>query len=228
MVLQTAPLQVLEERPLYRDRYEAGQQIAARLVGYSGGDAIIFAIPRGGVPVGLAVSHHLGLPMDVLVAHKIPIPFNQEAGYGALGDDGSMVLNRPLVKRLGFSDKEIQKQADTVKELVEKRVALFRQNAPFLRLVGRTAILVDDGLVSGYTMAAAVKSLRNRRAGRVVVAVPIAPELAFQMIRTFADEVVCPFVAKTSWFAIANFFQVRQKPSSKEVLTMLSIVRKQR
>ena len=218
---------VYEEQPFYRDRQDAGQKLSDDLTGYSGGDAVILAIPRGGVPVAVEVAERLGAVLDVIVTRKIPIPFDPEAGYGAVADDGTVVLNEPLVKSLRLTEKQIQRQAAEVKAEMDRRIALYRDVLPFPRLENRTAILVDDGLASGFTMIAAIESVRRRQAGRVVVAVPVASDSAFQRVRPLADEVVCPIIAKTYRFGVASLYRHWHDLSDEEVISLLERWRRQ-
>jgi putative phosphoribosyl transferase len=218
---------IYEEQPLYRDRQDAGRQLAETLAGYTGSSALVLAIPRGGVPVAVEVAERLGSTLDVIVTRKIPIPFNPEAGYGAVADDGTIVLNEPLVRSLGLSQMQIQRQADEVKAEIDRRVALYRSGLPFPPLKDKTAIVVDDGLASGFTMIAAIESARRRSAGRVVVAVPIASDSAFHRVGSLADEIVCPVIARTEWFAVASFYHHWYDLSDNEVVSLLQAWRRQ-
>jgi len=218
---------VYEEQPLYRDRQDAGRQLAEGLSSYAGSSALVLAIPRGGVPVAVEVAQRLGSTLDVIVTRKIQLPFNPEAGYGAVVDDGTIVLNEPLVRSLGLNEMQIQRQADEVKAEIERRVALYRGGLSFPSLQDRTAIVVDDGLASGFTMIAAIKSARRRRAGRVVVAVPVASDSAFRRVVSLAEEVVCPVIARTEWFAVASFYRHWYDLSDDEVVFLLEAWRRQ-
>ena len=127
-------------------------------------DALVLAIPSGGVPVGLVVSSRLDLPFDLLIIRKIPIPGYTESGFGAVSLEGDMVLNEPLVRELGLSPEEIEVLAEPVQEELQARNRIFRENRPWPELAGKTVILVDDGLASGYTMLAAVRVVRRHKA----------------------------------------------------------------
>ncbi len=217
---------VTGEQPYYRDRPDAGKQLAARLGGYCD-NCVVFGVPNGGIPIAAEVARQFNADMDVVVVRKLHIPSNPEAGFGAVTTDGSPVYNKPLMKRLGLNDREVQKLADQVRSEIDSRSASYRGDRPFPWLVGKVAIIVDDGMASGYTMAAAIKSVRNHRAGKVVAAAPVASESAFQIVKTLADDVVCPIVSKSSWFSVAGFYQNWHDLSDGEALAVLKDFRKE-
>ncbi|MBI2857938.1 MAG: phosphoribosyltransferase [Chloroflexi bacterium] len=218
---------VSQDRPLYKDRQDAGRKLAGKLAGYCG-NCVVFAIPNGGIPVAAEVARELGAALDVVVVRKLNIPFNPEAGFGAVTTEGTPVYNKPLMKRLGLTDREVLKQAEGVRGDIDKRNALFRGDRPFPWLVGKVAIVIDDGLASGYTMAAAIKSIRNHRAGKVVAAAPVGSESGYQIVKTMADDVVCPAVSKGAWFAVASFYENWYDLSDEEALSVLDKFRQDR
>ena len=163
------PAKVIEDRRLhnrvgvYRDRDDAGEYLAGALEQFRGTDAFVLAIPSGGVPVGLVVSSRLGLPFDLLIIRKIPVPGNTESGFGAVSLEGDMVLNDPMVRMLRLSPSEIEELAEPVHEELRARNSIFREDRPWPDVRGRTVIIVDDGLASGYTMMTAVENGAKKR-----------------------------------------------------------------
>jgi len=206
---------------VYQDREEAGAYLAGFLEEYRGKGAIVLAIPSGGVPVGLAVSSHLGLPFDLLIVRKIPIPGNPEAGFGALSLEGDMVLNPSLVRTLGLSAGEIEELARPVREELAKRNGLFRQGRPWPEIKGKEAILVDDGLASGYTMMAAARNVRKREPEKIVVAVPTASASTVKLISTEVEVIVCPNIRSGYSFAVADAYRRWRDLTEEEVMGML-------
>jgi putative phosphoribosyl transferase len=150
----------------------------------------VLAIPRGGVPVGYEVSRVLGCPLDVIVPRKLPIPWSPEAGFGAIMPDGTRVLNERMARQLGLAADEIAEIAEEVLDEVRRREAAFRGNRPPPAVAGRAAILIDDGLATGYTMIAAVRAVRKRGPSSVVVAVPVSPRDSANQVARDADEVL--------------------------------------
>lgn len=211
---------------LFRDRSDAGRRLAERLEKYRSTDAVVLAIPRGGVPVGLVVSSRLGLPLDFVILRKLPIPWNPEAGFGAVTSDGALVLNEAIVKGMRLSKKLIKSIANQVMEDIQTREHILRDKLPRQFVRGKHVIIVDDGLASGYTMLAAVQSARQSGAGRVTVAVPVASESAMRLISEAADEVICIVESHRLPFAVADYYLTWHDLTDEEVLDYLSTSQK--
>jgi len=212
---------VYEEQPFFQDRADAGKRLADNLAQYRAGKVIVLAIPRGGVPVAMEMAERLGAPLDVVVPRKIPIPHNPEAGYGAVAEDGTIVLNEPLVKRLALTEHQIHRQAKEVQAEIARRGAIYRRHLPGSSMEGKTAIIVDDGLASGFTMIAAIKSMERWKAARTVAAVPVASGSAYDLVKPLADELVCLVVARVYQFAVASFYYHWYDLTDEEVIEYL-------
>ncbi|MCR4394753.1 MAG: phosphoribosyltransferase family protein [Dehalococcoidales bacterium] len=212
---------------LFKDRADAGKKLAERLAEYKGRNVVVLAVPRGGIPVAIEIASFLNCPLDILIVRKIPVPQEPEAGYGAVTEDGTIILNEPMVRYLGLRRENINMQAEEVRREILRRSSLYRKVLPPAQIAGRTAILTDDGLASGYTMLAAVRSLKNKQASGVVVAVPVASGSAFELIKPEVDDLVCPEVAWTSWFAVANYYQNWYDLSDNDVIAYLEKWQKQ-
>lgn len=208
----------------FKDRVEAGRVLAEMLESEykSAQDAFVLSIPSGGVPVGLQVMRRLHLRFDLIIARKIPIPHNPEAGYGAVTLEGGVFLNEELVSRLGLKSSQIDKQISRLKKELQERQALFRGKKPFPDLSGKTAILVDDGLASGYTMMASVHSVKNMGAEEIVIAVPTGPTETIKKIDPMVDEIYCPNVRDKIFFAVADAYEHWYDLSQEEVLDLLA------
>lgn len=215
-------------RPLFRDRADAGRQLSERLRKYQGFQTVVLAIPRGGVPVGYEVASALGAEFDIVSVRKIPIPHNIEAGYGAVTEDGVVVLNEPLVGQLGLERATIEMQAAGVRAEINRRASVFRRGRPRPSLKGKTAIIIDDGLASGYTMLAAVRSVRQQEPAGVVVAVPVASGSAYDLVRPNVDDLVAVHVAHTYSFAVASFYHRWYDLTDEEVVEYLDAWRSRR
>lgn len=212
---------VEEAQPLFRDRADAGKRLAERLKQYHHSGVVVFAIPRGGVPVAIEVAGKLGAHLDIVIPRKIPIPFNPEAGYGAVSEEGIIVLNEPLVKQLRLSKRQIERQAEEVRAEIERRGAIYRSKLVVPSVGGKTAILIDDGLASGFTMIAAIKSMQQRKAARIVVAVPVASRTAYDLVKPLADDMICLVVTRTYPFAVASFYRYWHDLTDEEVIEYL-------
>lgn len=206
---------------VFEDRLSAGLELAKKLEGLVERDAIVLSIPAGGVPVGYMVAKKLRLPFDVIVVRKLHIPWNPEAGFGAVTWDGMVVFNEPLLSRLRLSKAEVERCVNEERRAVKRRVELFRGNKPFPKLEDRTVLLVDDGLASGYSMLAAARSVKKREPREVIVAVPTASLGAIELVKNLADKVVCLNVRSGLPYAVADAYVRWYDLSEEEVLDFL-------
>ena len=186
-----------------------------------GGDAIVFAIPAGGVPVGAVVARKLSLPLDVAVVSKITPPFNSEIGYGAVAFDGSIFLNDSVVSAFALSEDDIRSGIDLTKLKVARRVVQLEGGRLLDELTGRTAVLVDDGVASGFTMDLAASAMRNAEAERVVIAVPTAHARTVHSLADRADEIYCPNIRSGPTFAVADAYRQWRDVSESEAALII-------
>jgi putative phosphoribosyl transferase len=206
----------------FKDRMHAGQLLAKRLEAYARRpDAIVLALPRGGVPVGYAVAKALELPLDVMLVRKLGVPGHEELAMGAVASGGQLVLAPDVVQMLGIPDEIIEAAARRELAEIERREKLYRSGRPPLQLQDRVVILVDDGLATGSTMLAAVQAVRTQNPARVVVAVPVGAPDTCRKLSSEADEVIClrtpePFYAVGLWYE--NFTQT----TDEEVIRLLN------
>jgi len=190
----------------FANRREAGAALARALAPLvEGEDAIVLALPRGGVPVGYEIARAIGAPLDVLVVRKLGVPWHEELAMGALASGGLRVLVPSVVNALGVSPAEVERVTAAEADELARRESSYREGRPFPTLRDRTVILVDDGLATGASMEAAVAAVRTAEPARVIVAVPVAPIEAVARMREIADDVVClatpePFEAVGLWY----------------------------
>ena len=204
--------------PIFRDREDAGKQLEARLESFQSVDTVVLAVPRGGIPVAIEVAQGLNAPFDIVVVRKITIPQNPEAGYGAVAEDGARFLNEPLVAQLGLSRQQIEDHAQHVLSEIKRRNKLYREVLPGISLQDRTVVVIDDGLASGYTMVAAVKSIQQRKAARIIVASPVSSGKAYELIKPLCDDLVCLVVSDLYPFAVASFYHHWHDLTDEEVM----------
>jgi putative phosphoribosyl transferase len=216
------------EKPLFKNRYDAGRQLAAKLDEYSGQPVVVLAIPNGGVPMGMEVALTLEADFDLIIARKIPLPLDPEAGFGAVADDGTVILNDEVVKKVGLTQQQIDFQVNQVRAEIRRRRLLYRQDRPPARVSGKTVIVTDDGLASGFTMLATVSSLRSRHPKEVVVAVPVSSSTALEQVNKVADRVVSVVTKPAIKFTISDFYHSWYDISDDEVFRCMEEWRRRR
>jgi putative phosphoribosyl transferase len=191
---------------IFQDRMDAGEQLAKRLGQYKGPETIVLAIPRGGVVVGFEVARRLDAPLDVIIPRKIGAPGQPELAIGAIAGDGNVrVLDEQLVRQLGVTESYIDAEVMRQIQEIERRLRLYRDDRPFPNLTGKTVILVDDGIATGSTMLAAIRELRTKPLGKLVLAVPVAPPDTVGRFLGEVDDLVVletpePFYAVGAWY----------------------------
>jgi len=196
---------------LFRNRTDAGRQLAARLQAYANRpDVVVLALPRGGVPVAFEVARALHAPLDVFLVRKLGVPGHEELAMGAIASGGVRVLNEDVVRTLHIPEEAIDAVAAEEQQELERRESAYRGGRPPADVRGRTVILVDDGLATGSSMRAAVAALRRQEPARIVVAVPVGAVETCEDLGAEADEAVCvrtpdPFYAVGIWYG--NFAQ---------------------
>jgi putative phosphoribosyl transferase len=209
-------------RTTFRDRTEAGQFLGDRLGAYARHpDAIVLALPRGGVPVGFEIANRLGLPLDIFVVRKLGVPGQRELAMGAIASGGVRVLNQDVLRAMPHAAATIT--AVTAEETleVERRERDYREGRLVVEVEGRVLILVDDGLATGATMLAAISALRQRNPAKIVVAVPVCPPETLAEIERAADETVTLFVP--DWFrGVGQFYEDFAQVADENVRLLLA------
>jgi len=177
----------------FKNRAEAGQQLAAALAAYRGQRSVVLALPRGGVPVADPIATALEAPLDLILVRKIGVPSQPELAMGAVVDGAAplTVRNDDVIRMCGISEAEFAEERDSQLAEIDRRRAAYLGDRPRAEIAGRVAIVVDDGIATGATTRAALEATRQRRPSRLVLAVPVAPTDTLATLRAFADEIVC-------------------------------------
>lgn len=210
--------------PAFEDRFEAGQRLARLLEGYRNEEPVVCALPRGGVPVGYEISRALGAPLEVLVSRKLGAPGQPELGIGAVTSDGVRYLNEPLVEHLGVPEEYVDEITAEESGEAARRARMLRGDYPELEVRGRTAIVVDDGLATGATARAAVRSLRRRGVRSIVLAVPVCSAQTEDELRSEVDEMACLESTKRLG-AIGFWYRDFSQVTDEEALELLERTR---
>ena len=206
---------------VFQDREHAGQVLVQMLKAYEDSSASVLAIPAGGVPVGAEIAKGLHLPLYAAAVSKITPPWNSEVGYGAVAFDGTVRLNEALVERLNLSRKQVKEGIIETQEKVRRRSSLFQTDQALETLSGGPAILVDDGLASGFTMYVAVEALLNKSSSQVVVAVPTGPSHTVQRIAANVNRIYCANIRSGISFAVADAYRHWSDVTEEEALKLL-------
>lgn len=204
----------------FHDRRQAGEQLALRLMEWAAdGDlvnAVVLALPRGGVPVAAEVARALKLPLDVLVARKIPAPGSRETGIGAIVGEDPPLYDRRALEMLGLSEDRLGSQVARERTELHRRQQVYRGGRPAPRVTGRTVILVDDGLATGVTARAALRHLRRHNPARLVLAVPVCGPGTAGLLRDEADDLVC-LHQPTGFHAVSEWYEDFAQVGDEEV-----------
>ena len=210
-------------RSYFRNRREAGQELAEKLTSYSGrNDVIVLGLARGGVPVAHAVASHLHLPLDVFIVRKLGVPGYGELAMGAIASGGVRVLNEDVVRALQpHADKIVETVTTRETAELERRELEYRDDRPPLEIRGRVVILVDDGLATGASMRAAAAALRQKAAAKIVVAVPVGAPDTCREFEEEVDETICA-IAPENFHGVGQFYEDFSQTSDDEVRELLA------
>ena len=205
----------------FRDRQEAGQLLAKELASLRGQkDLIVLGVPRGGVVVAYEVARALAAPLDVYITRKVGAPYNPELAIGAVASDGTLVLDRNLIERIGVPDDYVQEETARQRQEIKRRLAAYRGSRPEVDLRGKTVILVDDGVATGATTLASLRAIKTRQPARLTLAIPVGPEDVVQILSAEADQVICLYAPQDFW-AVGAFYTVFDQTADAEVIQLL-------
>lgn len=207
----------------FENRVDAGRKLAAVLLkDYSQEPVMVLAIPNGGVPVAYEIASALPkAELSLIITRKIPVPLSPEAGLGAIADDGTIFLDDETMTRFNLSRPQIEPEINRVRAELKKRNLRYYKEKPLISVINKTVILVDDGIAAGFTMRAAVESVRHRRPKKVVVAVPVAAGNALKKVESVADKVITCAVGEGPKFFIADFYRQWYDVNDDEVMRYL-------
>ncbi len=205
---------------MFRDRSEAGQKLAKRLEAYYDKQTVVLAIPRGGVVVGIEIAQFLNAQLDLIIPRKIGAPGNPELAIGAVAGDGQVILNEELSQQLGIPDSYVREEVARQVQEISRRRQLYLAGRPPVSLEGKTAIITDDGLATGFTALAAVRATKKQLPDRLVLAVPVAPKDTCARLASEVDEIVC-LETPMFFMAVGQFYLDFDQVTDEEVIAML-------
>jgi predicted phosphoribosyltransferase len=208
-----------QEVERFRDRVDAGKRLAARLAHYKNQNAVVYALPRGGVPVGKEIAQELHCPFDLIIIRKIGHPGNPEYALGAVAEDGLLVVNEEELARVDQQWFEAERENQL--EEARRRRELYLKGKERISAAGKIAILVDDGIATGSTMLVAVKKVRREQPEKIVVAVAVSPKETAQRFAAEVDEFVAVTIPDIFWGAIGYYYDDFSQVSDEEVIALL-------
>ncbi len=205
---------------LFRDRAEAGRDLALALERYRGSATLVLGLPRGGVVVAAAVARALDADLNVIITRKIGAPGNPEYAIGAVAEGDEVVLNEREISLLGIGRAYVEREVERQKEEITRRIAYYRQGAPLPELRDRPVLVVDDGVATGYTMLAALRAVRKLGAHPVVMATPVIPPSTLEHLSFECDDAVA-LATPEPFYAVGLFYENFEQVSDEEVLNLL-------
>jgi putative phosphoribosyl transferase len=210
-----------DELHVFKDRLQAGYRLAELLGDYRESHTIVLTLPAGGVPVAEVLSEKLNLPLEVAVASKITLPWNNEVGFGAVAFDGTVRFNELLIADAGLNKEQIERRTKLTKVKVAGRLKIFRRNRPLLDLKNKNCFLVDDGVASGMTMAAAVEAVKKLGPKQIFIAVPTGHRESLFRLEKAVDKIYCANVRSGLSFAVADAYRNWSDVDDGEVAKIL-------
>lgn len=208
-------------KALFRDRRDAGKQLAKKLTEYAGRkDVIVLALPRGGVPVAYEVALALHVPLDIFIVRKLGWPGHEEMAIGAIASGGVKVLNDDIVRYLNIPEALIDAVARRELQEMERRERAYRENRPAFQLKDRTVIIVDDGLATGASMRAAVFGVRNQSPAKIVIAVPTSAMETCEALEHEVDRIICATTPEP-FYGVSRWYEDFSQTTDEEVRTLL-------
>jgi putative phosphoribosyl transferase len=207
---------------MFKNRKEAGQKLAGQLLHYRGHNPLILGIPRGGVPIARELFAALGGQLDVIIPRKVGVPWHRELAAGAVTMDGSFIMNHQVAQGHGITDQDLEYEILRARAEIRRRMELYRGDRAVPAVKGRTVIVTDDGVATGFTMRAALKDLQEKEAANLVLALPVAPPDTARQLRKEVDELVC-LEMPPIFYAVGQFYEDFEQLSDQEVIAYLAL-----
>ncbi|NPV92453.1 MAG: phosphoribosyltransferase [Firmicutes bacterium] len=203
----------------FADRREAGQMLAQEIKGKDYQDVLILAVPRGGVVVAQPIARELKAPLDLIIPRKLGAPSNPELAIGAVAPDGGALLLQGY-ERFGLSQDSLKRLIEKETSEIRRRMNAYRGDRPMPETAGKTVILVDDGIATGFTVEAGIQYLRRQPVKKLVLAVPVAPPDTIERLRPQVDEIVC-LQTPSEFYAVGQFYRDFSQTTDQEVIEIL-------
>ncbi|MEK6943237.1 MAG: phosphoribosyltransferase [Nanoarchaeota archaeon] len=204
----------------FKNRHESGIKLAEKLEKYKNSNAIVLAIPRGGVEVGYEIAKHLKINLDIIVTKKIGLEGNDEFAIGSVGPDKKVILNKDIVKSYNVSKQYLDTESKRIGEEIERRYKEYKGQYKLSNLKGKVVILTDDGIATGHTVKAALEYIKRQNPEKIIIAVPVSPSGFAAEIKDEADEFICLHSAE-NFYAVGQFYEEFEQLSDSDVKNLL-------
>ena len=206
---------------IFRNRTDAGLQLAQRLSSFAGrADITVLGIPRGGVVVAFEIAQALHSPLDVFLSRKLGVPGHEELAFGAVSAGDGRYLDRQVIRAARVTPQQIESVTESVQAALAQRAALYRRDRPPLQIEGRAVILIDDGIATGASIYAAISALRQMNPARLILAVPVAPPSTCAWLKTQVDQLICLHEPE-NFYAVGQFYDQFTQVTDDEVIHLL-------
>lgn len=205
---------------MFLNRFDAGQQLAEAIKKLNIENGFVICIPRGGVVVGAIVAQQLKIPMDIIIPKKVGAPHNPEIAVGAVTQNGTVIYNRELLKRIGVTEEDLKPTVEHVVKEIKRRMISYRGTDEMPNLSNRHVIVIDDGIATGSTMLAALRSIKNYGCKKITLAIPVAPPDTLEKLKKEVDDLVC-LISEEPFYAVSQFYKKFNQISDEEVISLL-------
>jgi len=210
---------------MFVDRKDAGEKLSIELEKFKDENPIVLAIPRGGIVTAYETIKKFRFEWDLIIPRKISLPHNKEVAIGAVSLDGTYLLNEEYIDMLNISQEFIEKEISEQIEEIKRRLNKYKGNENFPDVKSKTVIIIDDGIATGFTIQAAIKSIKKHAAKKIILAVPVAPQDTISLLEKIVDEVICLFIPN-EFYAVGLHYKNFEQTTDEEVFNMVRELKK--
>ena len=205
---------------MFLDRKDAGEKLSTELENFKDENPIVLAIPRGGIVTAYETIKKFGFQWDLIIPRKIGLPHNKEIAIGAVSLDGTYLLNEEYIDLLNIPQEYIKKEVLEQIEEIKRRLNKYKGNENFPPVKNKTVIIIDDGIATGFTIQAAIKSIKKHHAKKIILAVPVGPQNTISLLEKIVDEVIC-LVIPDEFYAVGSYYKSFEQTTDEEVINIV-------
>ena len=205
---------------MFVDRKDAGEKLSIALKKFKDENPIVLAIPRGGIVTAYETIKKLGFQWDLIIPRKIGLPHNKEVAIGAVSLDGTYILNEEYIDMLNISQEYIKKEVFEQIEEMKRRLNKYKGNENFPNVKNKTVLIIDDGIATGFTIQAAIKSIKKHNAKKIILAVPVGPQDTISLLEKIVDEVICLHIPY-EFYAVGSYYKRFEQTTDEEVINIV-------